>query len=125
MIRIKISFAIIAAIIVLGISGFFVLRHETLEVMDYLDQTRELADSGRKTEALESADRLLGDWDKFHTYASIFITNDKISDAQESISRIRALIETDNDELDAEFDTAEVALNWIIEGEIPRLTNIL
>ena len=33
MIRIKISFGIIISIIVLGVSGFFVLRHETYEII--------------------------------------------------------------------------------------------
>lgn len=125
MIRIKISFGIIIAIIVLGVSGFFVLRHETNEIIGLIDETKSYSDSENTEEALKSADKLLKKWDKYHVYASIFINNDKIGDVQESVSRIKALIETDNDELNAEYDSAKSSLKWIVESEIPRWTNIL
>ena len=105
MIRIKISIGIIAAIIVLGAVGFFMLKNETDEIIAMLDETRELSDKEKKEEALESVDALLEEWDKFHTYASVFVNNDKISATQNSMSRLKALIETDNDELNAEYDT--------------------
>lgn len=125
MIRIKISIGIIAAIIVLGAVGFFMLKNETDEIIAMLDETRELSDNGKKEEALESVDALLEEWDKIHTYASVFVNNDKISATQNSMSRLKALIETDNDELNAEYDTAESSIKWIVESEIPRWTNIL
>ena len=125
MIRIKISIGIIAAIIVLGAVGFFMLKNETDEIIAMLDETRELSDKEKKEEALESVDALLEDWDKFHTYASVFVNKDKISATQNSRSRLKALIETDNDELNAEYDTAESSIKWIVESEIPRWTNIL
>ena len=125
MIRIKISFGIIISIIVLGVSGFFVLRNETYELIGLIDETKSYSDSANTEEALKSADKLLKKWDKFHTYASVFINNDKISDVQESVSRLKALIETDNDELNAEYDSAKSTLKWIVESEIPRWTNIL
>lgn len=125
MIRIKISFGIIIAIIVLGVSGFFVLRHETNEIIELIDETKSYSDSENTEEALKSADKLLKKWDKFHTYASVFINNNKISDVQESVSRLKALIETGNDELNAEYDSAKSTLKWIVESEIPRWTNIL
>ncbi|MCI7805457.1 MAG: DUF4363 family protein [Oscillospiraceae bacterium] len=125
MIRIKISFGIIISIIVLGVSGFFVLRHETYELIGLIDETKSYSDSANTEEALKSADKLLKKWDKFHTYASVFINNDKISDVQESVSRLKALIETGNDELNAEYDSAKSTLKWIVESEIPRWTNIL
>ena len=125
MIRIKISIGIIAAIIVLGAVGFFMLKNETDEIIAMLDETRELSDKGKKEEALESVDALLEEWGKFHTYASVFVNNDKISATQNSMSRLKALIETDNDELNAEYDTAESSIKWIVESEIPRWTNIL
>ena len=125
MIRIKISIGIIAAIIVLGAVGFFMLKNETDEIIAMLDETRELSDNGKKEEALEAVDALLEEWDKCQTYASVFVNNDKISATQNSMSRLKALIETDNDELNAEYDTAESSIKWIVESEIPRWTNIL
>ena len=53
MIRIKISIGIIAAIIVLGAVGFFMLKNETDEIIAMLDETRELSDNGKKEEALD------------------------------------------------------------------------
>lgn len=125
MVRIKISLGIIAAIIIIGVSGFFVLKHESNEVISNIEKTRALAETEKIDEALESADVLVNDWNKFHKYASIFVNNDKISAAQNSISRIKSLIETGSDEINAELDTASSAIKWIVESEIPRWTNIL
>lgn len=125
MIRIKISIGIISAIIIMGITGFFILRHETEEVIDNIEKTRSLANSGKKQEAKDFAGILESDWNRFHTYASVFINNNKISAAEVSLSRIKSLIENESDELNAELDTAKSALEWIIESETPKLTNIL
>ncbi len=124
MIRIKISFGILIAIIVLGITSFFMLKKETNEIIDMIDYTKSLSMSGKTQEALEAMDNLLEEWEEFHNHASVFVNNDKIGTAQDSISRLRSLIESENDELNAEFDTAKSALKWIVESEIPRLTNI-
>lgn len=125
MIRIKISFGIILMIIALGISGFFVLKHKTNDVIAIIDETRAFSENENFDEALKTVDKLIKKWDKFHNYASIFINNDKISVAQNSISRLKSLIKNKSDEIDAELDTAKSALKWIIESEIPKLTNIL
>ena len=53
------------------------------------------------------------------------VRNDKITSVQTSMSRLKPLIEKDNDELNAEFENAKSGLEWIIESEIPKLTNIL
>lgn len=125
MIRVKISIGIIAAIIILGVFGFFTLKRETNQVIESIDKIRELSEAGKIEEALDSADIMLKEWEKYHTYASIFVNNDKITVVQNSISRLRALIEDRNDELGAEFDTAKSGLKWIVESEIPRFTNIM
>lgn len=125
MIRVKISVGIILAIVVLAITSFFSLRHSTDRVISLIDQTKYLSDSGRKTAALRCAEELEAAWDEYHTYASIFINNEKISSAENSISRIVSLVENDVDELNAELDCAKSALQWIIESEMPRWTNIL
>lgn len=124
MIRVKISLGIIAAIIILCVSGFFMIKHKTTHVIEMIDHTKSLSDSEKIEEALNYADKLISEWDNFHTLASVFINNDKISVAQNSISRLKALIESKNDELNAEYDTAKSSLMWIIESEIPRFTNI-
>lgn len=125
MVRIKISLGIIIAIIVLSISGIFVLDYKTDRVMELLDETRSYSDKGDNEKALEAAERLEKEWEKYHTYASIFVRNDKITNVQTSMSRLKPLIEKDNDELNAEFENAKSGLEWIIESEIPKLTNIL
>lgn len=125
MIRLKISFGIIIAIIILGVSGFFMLKNKSEGIIDMIDQTMSLSDDGKTAEALESVDKLIKEWDSFHTYASVLINNDKISSAQDSISRLKSLIKSNDGELNAEFDNAKAALKWIIESEIPRWSNIL
>lgn len=125
MVRIKISLGIVVAIIVLSVSGIFVLDYKTDRVLKLLEETRSYSDEGDNEKALESADSLEKEWEKYHTYASIFVRNDKITNVQTSMSRLKPLIEKDNDELNAEFENAKSGLEWIIESEIPKLTNIL
>ena len=125
MVRIKISLGIVVAIIVLSVSGIFVLDYKTDRVLKLLEETRSYSDEGYNEKALEAADSLEKEWEKYHTYASIFVRNDKITNVQTSMSRLKPLIEKDNDELNAEFENAKSGLEWIIESEIPKLTNIL
>ena len=125
MVRIKISLGIVVAIIVLSVSGIFVLDYKTDRVLKLLEETRSYSDEGDNEKALESADSLEKEWEKYHTYASIFVRNDKITNVQTSMSRLKPLIEKDNDEFNAEFENAKSGLEWIIESEIPKLTNIL
>lgn len=125
MVRIKISLGIIIAIIVLSLSGLWILNFKTNSIIELLDETRNYSDQGKIEKAMESADSLLQEWEKYHTYASIFVRNDKITNVETSMSRLKPLIEKDNDELNAEFENAKSGLEWIIESEIPKLTNIL
>ncbi len=125
MVRIKISLGIVVAIIVLSVSGIFVLDYKTDRVLKLLEETRSYSDEGDNEKALEAVDSLEKEWEKYHTYASIFVRNDKITNVQTSMSRLKPLIEKDNDELNAEFENAKSGLEWIIESEIPKLTNIL
>ena len=124
MVRIKICLGIIIAIIFLSILGVWILDCQTDEVIKLLDETKSYSDASETDKALEAVEKLESQWEKYHTFASILVRNDKISSVQTSISRLRPLIEKENDELNAEFANARSSLQWIVESEIPRLTNI-
>ena len=125
MVRIKISLGIVIAIIILSVSGIFVLYHKTDRVIELLDETKKYSDEGDIEKALDAVGALEREWEKYHGYASVFVRNDKITNVQTSMSRLRPLIEKDNDELNAEFENAKSGLEWIIESEIPKFSNIL
>lgn len=125
MVRIKISIGIIAAIIILGVAGIFVLDHKTDRVIDMLEETKKYSDAGDTQMAIEAVGKLEQEWERYHTFASIFVRNDKITSVQTSMSRLRPLIEKDNDELNAEYENVKSGLEWIIESEIPKLSNIM
>lgn len=122
--RVKICFGILIVIIILGISGIFIIDYRTDGVIKLIDETQSYSDSGNIEKALDSVDKLEKEWDKYHIMASMIIRNDKISMVEDSMSRLRPLIEAENDELNAEFANARSGLMWIIESEIPRFTNI-
>lgn len=122
--RVKLCFGILIAIIILGITGILVIEYKTDDIIKLIDETRYYSDQGDTENALESVGNLEAKWEKYHKLASMIIRNDKISAVQDSISRIRPLIEGNNDELNAEFADARSNLMWIIESEIPRFTNI-
>ncbi len=125
MVRVKISIVIIAAIIIFGISGIIILDNKTDRIISMLDQTQALSSEGKTAEAAELADEMNREWENYQKTASIFVRNEKISSVQTSISRLKPLIENDNDELNAEFENAKSSLKWIIESEIPKISNIL
>lgn len=123
--RVKICFGIIISIIVLSVLGVWTLDCKTDKIIKLLDETKSYSDSGNTNKALEAVQRLEDEWEHYHTFASVLVRNDKISSVQTSMSRLRPLIEKENDELNAEFANARSSLEWIVESEIPRLTNIL
>ncbi len=122
--RVKICLGIIIAIIIISISGIFYLDIKTDEIIKLIDETKKYSDMNDTENALKSVNELEKKWEKYHIYASILVRNDKISSVQTSISRLRPLIEKENDELNAEFANARSNLQWIVESEIPRFTNI-
>ncbi|MGN0614068.1 MAG: DUF4363 family protein [Porcipelethomonas sp.] len=123
--RVKISLGIVIGIILISIIGLVALDHETDEIIALLDRTKEYSDQGDTRKALEAAEEFEEEWEKYHSLASVFVRNDKITNIQTSVSRLRPLIEKENDELNAEIANARSGLEWIVESEIPRLTNIL
>ena len=125
MVRIKISIGIIAAIIILGVAGIFVLDHKTDRVIDMLEETKKYSDAGDTQMAIEAVGKLEQEWERYHTFASIFVRNDKITSVQTSMSRLRPLIEKDNDELNAEYENVRSGLEWKIESENPKFSNIM
>ncbi len=122
--RVKLCFGVLIAIIIFGIAGILLIEYKTNGVIKLIEETKYYSDSGDTEKALDSADRLEREWKKYHKTASILIRNEKISAVQEAVSRLRPLIEKENDELNAEYASAKSSLEWIIESEIPRFTNI-
>lgn len=125
MVRIKISLGIVAAIIILSVAGIFMLDHKTDRIIKLLDETRSYSDEDNYEKAIESVDNLMNEWEEYHTFASIFVRNDKITNAETSMSKLKPLIEKENDELNAEYENARSCLEWIIESEIPKWSNIM
>ncbi len=122
--RVKLCFGILIAIIILGIGGILIIEHKTNDIIKLVDTTQYYSDMGDTQKALETVDKLKNQWDNYHKVASVIVSNDKISDVQDSVSRIKPLIESHDDELNAEIANARSVLMWIIESEIPRFTNI-
>ena len=123
--RIKLCGITIIVVIIFGVTSLIYLAHRTNEIIDLARQTQALADKGCKDEALKSAKELEKQWEDYQNMASIFVRNDKISGVQTSMIRLYPLIEKDSEEIDAEFANVISGLEWIVESEVPRVTNIL
>lgn len=122
--RVKLCFGILIAIILFGIAGILIIDYKTDDVLKLVEETKEYSDSGDTQAALRAVEELEQAWEKYHKIASVLVRNDKISAVAESIARIRPLIEKENDELNAEFANTQGSLKWIVESELPRLSNI-
>jgi tricorn protease-like protein len=123
--RVKVSIGIIIGILIFAISGIFIINHKTKSLLNDLDKLQAMCDQGRTEEAADFADSFNSRWESYQKIASIYVRNEKISSVQNSVSRLKPLIENENDELNAEFECARSSLQWIVESEIPKITNIL
>ena len=123
--RVKLCGVTIMVVIIFGVTSLIYLGRRTNEIIDLAKQTQTLADNGDKQGALTSAEELEKQWEDYQDMASIFVRNDKISGVQTSMIRLYPLIEKDSEEIDAEFANVISGLEWIVESEVPRVTNIL
>ena len=123
--RVRLCAVTVISVIIFTVLSLICLAGRTNEVIDLARKTQALADSGEKEKALESALELEKLWEDYQDIASVFVKNDKISGVQTSMIRIYPLIQADSEEIDAEFANVISGLEWIVESEIPRVTNIL
>ena len=123
--RIKLCCVMLFVIIVFCCWGFSFISSQTGELTALLEHTEQLAESGSKKEAIDSAKELEKVWEEYQDIASIFVRNDKISGAQTSMTRLCSMIKNESEELGAEFSNARSCLEWIVESEMPKIYNIL
>ena len=123
--RIRLSIAILIMVLGISICSVIFLSNKTAGIIELARKTQDYADKGEAQKALEHMGYLENEWESYQNMASIFVRNEKISGVQTSMVRLRSLILNKSEELDAEFAGVISGLEWIVESEIPRITNIL
>ena len=123
--RVKLCLATIIAVMGISVFGLWYLDVRTDRITELTERVMRLAKSGNRELALKEEERLYREWEDYQNAASIFVRNEKIADVQNSMARIRPMIENDCDELYAEFANVLSGLEWIVESEIPRISNVM
>jgi hypothetical protein len=124
MTRVKISFAIIIALIGISIfSGIWVNRRCD-DMIAGLYEINDISGNGDISELREKAKRLNRDWEDFRSKASVLIKYDKLVEIDRLCSRIGELAGKDDAELVAELSELHDMLEMLKNGETPLLTSV-
>jgi hypothetical protein len=124
MTRVKISFAIIIALIGISIfSGIWVNRRCD-DMIAELSEINDISGNGDISELREKAKRLNRDWEDFRSKASVLIKYDKLVEIDRLCSRIGELAGKDDAELVAELSELHDMLEMLKNGETPLLTSV-
>lgn len=123
--RIKICAVLLGLITAGSVLSLIFMKNETERIIDILSETEQLVQAGEREKAMEMAKYLESRWEDYQSFASIFVRNEKISNVQTSMVRLYYMIEADSEELGGEFANTRSGLEWIVESEIPVISNIL
>ncbi len=124
MTRIKISFAIL--LILIGSAFYFGdrINRSGKRLIATISEIQSEKHSSDKQAVKKGAAKLENEWEKFYKESDFVIRNDKLIEAERTVSRIKSLAENDNDELDADLSELKSSIEYIINSEMPYFHNI-
>lgn len=122
--RVKLCSLILLSIIVLSIGSVLFLNHKCNQVLSQISAVEVLYEKKKTAEALEKTDELCRLWNQTYKILSILVKNDKLSDINGIMARLRPLLEENNEEVAAELQSAAHQLDVIRKTEFPYLHNI-
>ncbi len=124
MARIYISIAIILSIIGLDIFSVFIIRNERQSLDEKLTLIQENLIDNDKKAGIDNAEKLSANWDDSYRRIAFFVNSRELEDINDSISRIKPLLESDSDEINAEIETIKEKLHRTYINDLPYIYNI-
>lgn len=125
MTRIKISTGILCVLV--GISIFFAtwINNRCSYMLDEITGICQLLDDGKTAQAVQRAEYLDNEWNKFRKKATVMLKNNELTEIDCISSGIPYLIENDNDESYARLMEFQHMLIMLKDGEVPAVTRVL
>ena len=125
MTRLKISFAILALLVVGAIFSGVWVNCQCGALISDSDRVQELWNGGNAEEAVEAAEKLESDWERFRCAAAVLVKNNRLAEVDRVCTRISYFARSGSDELVPELIELRNMLEQLKDGETPKLTTVL
>ena len=124
MTRVRIAICILAALILLSAGSVYAVRRSCRHVMNTLDQISVAEAHGDIQEAEELCEIAEKRWEKMQYVLMFCVSYDKLIEAENSIRRLKPLLDAECDEFTAELALSQSMILSISDGETPYITNV-
>ncbi len=119
MTRVKISAAILLVLIIISIVSGIWVNKCCNEMIVKTSQIAQQSMNGDTAAAQNAAVMLENDWNNFNNIASVLLRNEKLTEAERIVSRIRLMTEFDKKEIIPQTSELIRLLDTLRKGEIP------
>lgn len=124
MTRIKICFAILSALIGIGILSGIMVAGQCRKLSEDISSISESLSLGKTADAAEFAEKMENDWESFRSKATILINNSRLTEIDMVIHRIPPMINSSCDEASAELAQLAAMTEHLRKSEMPLLSSI-
>lgn len=104
--HVKWAFAILIVIVSAGLFSEYMVKQQCSELTESLYELKNSAEKGDNENTERLCDAVSEKWDKVERIITYTVPMDRISQAEQSICRLKPLFISDSDEFEAEIMTA-------------------
>ena len=123
--RVKMCCFILVFLVFVSLGALWVINFNCQSLENQIIEIQQLNENKKTTLALEKTEQLNRSWNTTYKVLSCLVRHEKLSDINSSIARIKPYLESNNDELDSELNSALFQIDLLRKTEIPYLHNIL
>ncbi len=125
MTRLKVSVFIILVLTGVSVFSSVWIDKECTNLMELSAYAEELYQQGNTDKATEVTKELQEKWEKFRVGATVFIRDNKLTDLDRIVARVRHLTENESEELLSELTELYHLLDLLKDSEIPKGSSLL
>lgn len=111
--HVKWAFAILTIIVSVSLFSEYMVKRQCDELTEVIYELKDAAERGDDENAEMLCDIVNDKWNKIETIITYTVPMDRISQAEQSICRLKPLFMSDSDEFEAEVMTAAVICSRI------------
>lgn len=123
--RLTVCIAIICFMIVIAIVALYNMQWSTKMIVSNVSQIIYSVNEGDTERAITLADETTGLWEHYTSIAYIYLEQDQLTRITISISKLKTLIQTNNDNLLSECESTIKLVEDLYRSQLPLLNNIL
>lgn len=111
--HVRFAFAILAAVIAVSIGSEYITTRECRELRALLTELKFSAEMEDKDKAEQLCEAVGKKWNEAEPLFSCIVPLEKVYQTEQSICRLKPLLDSDSDELEAEVSTALILCSRI------------